>query len=114
MVQAELQAVEKNMSLNQLEEDMPNLALQEREGTHEPSTSNQTLMCEQPSQESPRHPIADNLLCVVCMEREKNMLLLPCRHICMCKACTDKIVDGDSAQCPVCRERVVDSFEAFF
>ena len=85
MVQAELQAIEKNMALDQLEEDMTNLALQ---------------------------PRADVLLCVVCMEREKKVLLLLCRHICMCKACTDKIVGG-SAQCPVCREHVVDSIEIF-
>ena len=112
MVQAELQAVEKNTALDQLEEDMTNLALQEREGIHEPSTSNLIVRCEQPSPESRRHPRADVLLCVVCMEREKKVILLPCRHICMCKACTDKIV-GDSAQCPVCREHVVDSIEGF-
>ena len=52
-------------------------------------------------------------LCVVCMVHEKKVLLLPCKHLCMCKACTDKIVTG-SARCPVCRELVADSVEAFF
>ena len=107
-----MKAVEKNMALDQLEEDMTSLALQEREGTHEPSASNQIVQCEQPSQESLRHPRADLWLCVVCMEQEKKVLLLPCKHLCMCKPCADKIVAG-SAQCPVCRERILDSSEIY-
>ena len=112
MVQAELHVIEKNMALDQLEEDMTNLALQERGGTHVPSASNQIVQCEQPSQESQRHLRADVLLCVVCMEREKKVLLLPCKHLCMCKACADKIVAG-SAQCPVCRERILDYSDVY-
>ena len=55
----------------------------------------------------------DERLCVVCMVHAKKVLLLPCKHMCMCKACTDKVLAG-SGQCPVCREHVVDSLEAFF
>ncbi|KAJ6826182.1 putative BOI-related E3 ubiquitin-protein ligase 3 isoform X1 [Iris pallida] len=35
--------------------------------------------------------------CRVCLRREVCMLLLPCRHLCMCKEC-DGLVDA----CPVC------------
>ncbi|KAJ6795761.1 putative BOI-related E3 ubiquitin-protein ligase 3 isoform X1 [Iris pallida] len=35
--------------------------------------------------------------CRVCVRREVCMLLLPCRHLCMCKEC-DRLVDA----CPVC------------
>ena len=52
-------------------------------------------------------------LCVACMEHERKVVLLPCRHMCMCKPCTDKVLE-DTGQCPVCREHVVDSLEAFF
>ena len=51
-------------------------------------------------------------LCVVCMVREKRVLLLPCHHLCMCEACTHKVV-AHSAQCPVCRQPIVDSIKAF-
>ena len=129
--QGELHSIEKNAALQQLEEHMTNLALQEREGTHAPSwASNQTSAAsshfsdmlpglnlsglevdEQPSQE----PLLSrsDMVCVVCMEREKKVVLLPCKHMCMCKVCTDEIL-AIKAQCPVCREPVVDSFAAFF
>ena len=127
--QAELHAMEMNATL-QFEEDIAKLALQEREGTRTPSAENQTsadasshlndllpginlgMEIEQPSPAPPPQPRED-MLCVVCMEREKKVFLLPCRHICMCKVCTDEIIAG-SAQCPVCREHVENSFEAFF
>ena len=50
--------------------------------------------------------------CVVCMDAKKTVCLLPCKHMCMCQACTSKIMSG-SALCPVCREAVEDSFEMF-
>ena len=128
-----MHTIEKNKALQQLEEHMTNLALHERAGTHAPSwASNQTSAAsihlsnllpgldlfgwevdEEPSQEPLlSHPISD-MVCIVCMEREKKVVLLPCKHMCMCKVCTDEIM-ADKARCPVCREPVVDSFEAFF
>ena len=52
------------------------------------------------------------LQCVVCMDAKKSVCLLPCKHMCMCTACTSKIMAA-SALCPVCREPVADSFEMF-
>ena len=115
MGQAELHAIEKNAALQQLEEDMTNLALQKRDGICEPSASNQSMQYKHPSQESLvlPHPNRDVFLCVVCMEREKKVLLLPCKHVCMCKVCSDEIV-ADSAQCLVCREHIVDLIDNVF
>lgn len=88
---------------------MTNVALREVEGTHAPSLSSQ-----QPST-SITYCRPDQL-CVVCMEREKRVVLLPCKHCCMCKECTDQIVAHgcDQAQCPVCRQLIVDTLEPFF
>lgn len=49
-------------------------------------------------------------LCVVCMEQEKSVVLLPCKHMCMCKACTQQILarGQDTAMCPVCRGPIHD------
>ena len=135
MGQGELHSIEKNAALQQLEEHMTNLALQEREGSRAPPSScasNQTSAVsshfsdmlpgldlfgldvdEQPSQEPLLSHPRSGMVCIVCMEREKKVVLLPCKHMCMCKVCTDEIM-ADKAQCPVCREAVVDSFEAFF
>uniref|UniRef100_A0A7S0FYF1 RING-type domain-containing protein n=1 Tax=Pyrodinium bahamense TaxID=73915 RepID=A0A7S0FYF1_9DINO len=42
---------------------------------------------------------ASSLACVVCLEAPREILLLPCRHVCCCKACADRL-----ERCPVCRE----------
>ncbi|KAG5183814.1 hypothetical protein JKP88DRAFT_238256 [Tribonema minus] len=36
--------------------------------------------------------------CVICLTEEKAFMLLPCRHLCVCKACFRHI-----DKCPVCR-----------
>jgi hypothetical protein len=36
--------------------------------------------------------------CVVCLTNRKDMILLPCRHLCVCSSCFSHIT-----QCPVCR-----------
>jgi len=49
-------------------------------------------------------------MCVVCQGNEKSVVLLPCRHVCLCKDCAnnDNIVD-----CPLCRERIRDRIAVF-
>jgi len=36
--------------------------------------------------------------CVVCLEKERKVLLLPCKHVCLCESCS---VNVDV--CPLCR-----------
>ena len=40
-------------------------------------------------------------LCVICLSRERNLLLHPCKHYCVCKTCARHVQD-----CPVCRRRI--------
>jgi hypothetical protein len=51
----------------------------------------------------------DAFLCVVCLERTKCILLLPCAHVCLCEAC-----DVSLHTCPVCRKIVVTKHKVFF
>ena len=46
------------------------------------------------------HKVAEENLCVVCSEREKEVILLPCKHRCLCQICADQIGLG---LCPMCR-----------
>jgi hypothetical protein len=39
--------------------------------------------------------------CIICMERERNIVLLPCRHLLTCEDCGETVFE-----CPVCREGV--------
>ncbi|XP_061711907.1 mitochondrial E3 ubiquitin protein ligase 1-like [Cydia pomonella] len=52
---------------------------------------------------------AQLLLCVVCIENPKQIILLPCGHVCLCEDCSDRITE----QCPICRERIESRVPAF-
>ena len=41
--------------------------------------------------------------CVICCERDKCVVLLPCKHMSLCKECSEKV-----NECPVCKVAVAD------
>lgn len=41
-------------------------------------------------------------LCVVCRENPKELILMPCGHVCLCEDCFESI----NSKCPVCRAEV--------
>ena len=49
-------------------------------------------------------------LCVVCQERDKSVVLLPCRHLCLCEACSGH---DDLAHCPLCRRPIAHRISVF-
>ncbi len=40
--------------------------------------------------------------CVICLTDIRNVLLLPCRHLCICSSCAENL-KFQSANCPICR-----------
>ena len=47
--------------------------------------------------------------CVVCQDRSKSVLILPCRHMCLCVECGNHIARSRSHErrkCPLCRTRI--------
>ena len=52
--------------------------------------------------------VLDALLCVVCLEKAKCVLLLPCSHVCVCETCALAV-----HACPLCREAVVKTHKVF-
>mmetsp|Transcript_126845 Transcript_126845/g.224775 ORF Transcript_126845/g.224775 Transcript_126845/m.224775 type:complete len:699 (+) Transcript_126845:85-2181(+) len=46
--------------------------------------------------------------CVVCCEAPREILLIPCRHVCCCKACADRL-----EKCPMCRAQKEDFAKVF-
>ena len=43
--------------------------------------------------------------CVVCLCNNRNALILPCRHLCLCTECAP-MVRQQSNKCPVCRTAI--------
>jgi hypothetical protein len=53
--------------------------------------------------------LADRL-CVICCEGQKSVVLLPCRHMCLCDSCghMDRI-----DTCPLCRVKITNKLSVF-
>jgi hypothetical protein len=49
-------------------------------------------------------------MCVICQEREKSVVLLPCRHMCLCAECA---LHDHLQQCPLCRRRIEDRISVY-
>ncbi len=49
----------------------------------------------------------DEKLCVICISEEKNTVVMPCGHLCVCKACAIEIAKSRGPDCPVCRKKVL-------
>ncbi|XP_017043954.1 uncharacterized protein LOC108089968 [Drosophila ficusphila] len=45
--------------------------------------------------------------CVVCMERSRNIVIMPCRHLCLCKECSQQLLLHLENRCPVCRNDII-------
>ncbi|KAM7003718.1 E3 ubiquitin-protein ligase LRSAM1 isoform 3-T4 [Passerculus sandwichensis] len=46
--------------------------------------------------------------CVVCMEREPQMIFLPCGHVCCCQGCCERLLS-----CPLCRQDIAQRVRIF-
>jgi hypothetical protein len=53
-------------------------------------------------------------LCVICWNDRKNIVLLPCRHLCVCVSCSQKLWNNTKKEtCPICRQDVENLIEVF-
>lgn len=55
---------------------------------------------------------AADALCVICQERQKCILTLPCRHICLCSECCLRLY-GYQRTCPICRRFIYHSVTVY-
>jgi hypothetical protein len=50
--------------------------------------------------------LSNEHLCVVCLENQKEVLLIPCQHKAICLSCRRKI-EKTTNKCPICRTEVI-------
>jgi len=48
-------------------------------------------------------------LCVICLENHVNVLIIPCKHVCVCSQCMAFVHDT----CPLCRADIRDKWNVF-
>ena len=52
--------------------------------------------------------------CLICSDRSRSTILLPCAHVLLCQECADDFMARQARQCPVCREPFVLVQNIFF
>jgi hypothetical protein len=56
----------------------------------------------------------ENSRCVICQDAAKTVLLLPCRHLCVCSGCSDDPHAQEVLRrCPMCRQPVDERIDVF-
>ena len=51
---------------------------------------------------------AEKKLCIICMEKPRDIVFVDCSHLCCCQACSDKVTN-----CPLCRKQVTSKLKVF-
>ena len=55
-------------------------------------------------------PASDDQLCCICMDSKKSVLLIPCKHLCMCNTCG---LREDIMDCPLCVSKIENRMQIF-
>jgi hypothetical protein len=55
-----------------------------------------------------KRQISEASTCIVCIDREKSVACMPCKHLCLCVECSKNL-----KICPLCRQEIQSTLELF-
>ncbi|KAL3277195.1 hypothetical protein HHI36_012546 [Cryptolaemus montrouzieri] len=50
--------------------------------------------------------------CIICQERSRCIVILPCRHLCLCREC-NVVLRRYHSNCPICRQEIEHTMKVF-
>eukprot|EP01036_Dinobryon_divergens_P028935 gene28935-37957_t len=72
------------------------------------------LTSTKPGSHEPLFPPSENPhFCVICQDFEKSVVLLPCRHLCLCANCGNEVLISKLSRCPLCRTKISRTLSVF-
>eukprot|EP00742_Colponemidia_sp_Colp-10_P007854 GILJ01008469.1.p1 GENE.GILJ01008469.1~~GILJ01008469.1.p1 ORF type:complete len:414 (+),score=47.01 GILJ01008469.1:92-1333(+) len=74
-----------------------------------PSTSSSSSSLTTSSQVDSTPGAPESRSCCICYEVPSTVVFLPCRHVCTCLRCSDRV-----RSCPLCRNPIQDKIQLFF
>ena len=67
------------------------------------------ILVKQPEpKKEEKEEVEDLTLCCICMDDKKDVLFLPCKHICACANCSNV------KTCPICRTDIISKIDGVF
>ena len=66
------------------------------------TTSTRTKRQEREREQAEREQELKGVECVICMSEIRDVIIMPCRHLCLCKTCATNL-RVQSNNCPICR-----------
>lgn len=60
----------------------------------------------------PKEGFVDKM-CVICVDQPKSVVLLPCRHFCLCDQCSQNLLRFYNRNCPLCRRPVEQTMRVY-
>ena len=67
------------------------------------------MSVQQQSSPSEEQKETDRYICKLCYENPVEVMFHPCRHVCCCNKCSDKV-----SNCPMCRARIRGKLPLYF
>jgi hypothetical protein len=55
----------------------------------------------------------DKFLCSICFDRTIRCIFIPCKHMCTCNKCAEKIQKRHNSKCPICRDVFREIWDVF-
>ena len=57
--------------------------------------------------------VADRFTCSICLTRTVRCLFLPCKHMCTCVECAQRVRQELRSMCPICRQAFTEVWDVF-